>query len=61
MSSAPGGAGTVGPGGADAPRPRRLLRLALWLAALAALAAVALSYLNPHRMHDLATRLWACF
>lgn len=59
MSVAPGGAGTAAPGGRGAPR--LLLRLALWLVALAALAAVALSYLNPHRVHDLATRLWACF
>lgn len=36
-------------------------RIALWTAALAALAATALAYLNPHLMVDLAARVWACF
>jgi hypothetical protein len=37
---------------------RRLLGGA---AALAALAVVFVSYLNPHLALDLATRVWACF
>lgn len=36
-------------------------RVAAGVAALAALAAVFVAYLNPHTMVDLATRLWACF
>lgn len=36
-------------------------RLLLWAAAAAALAAVALAYLDPHLMVDLANRVWACF
>ncbi len=36
-------------------------RMALWAAALAALAAVFAAYLNPHLMVDLANRVWACF
>ena len=31
------------------------------LAAAAALAAVFAAYLNPHRVVDLANRVWACF
>jgi hypothetical protein len=38
-----------------------LLQLSVWIVALAALGAVALAYLNPHLMVDLATRVWACF
>jgi hypothetical protein len=36
-------------------------RLGLVLLAAAVLAAVFLSYLNPHLAVDLANRLWACF
>jgi len=36
-------------------------RIGLWLVACGALAAVALAYLNPHLMVDLANRVWACF
>jgi hypothetical protein len=36
-------------------------RVAIWLAAGSVLALVALSYLSPHLMVDLAARLWACF
>ncbi|MFO1292569.1 MAG: hypothetical protein U1F07_05745 [Rubrivivax sp.] len=38
-----------------------LARAAVWLAAAAVLALVALAYLSPHRMVELAARLWACF
>jgi len=44
------------------PAPMRsIARLALWLAVLAALAAVFAAYLNPHLVVDLANRVWACF
>ncbi|MBK9133217.1 MAG: hypothetical protein IPM15_02350 [Betaproteobacteria bacterium] len=36
-------------------------RAALWLAAGAVLALVALAYLSPHLMLDIADQLWACF
>ena len=36
-------------------------RIGLWLVACGALAAMALAYLNPHLMVDLANRVWACF
>ncbi|HOM14423.1 MAG TPA: hypothetical protein PLB41_14010 [Rubrivivax sp.] len=39
----------------------RLLRLGVALLAAAALAAVFVSYLNPHLAVDLANRVWACF
>ncbi len=39
----------------------RPLRWALAALALLVLAAVFLSYLNPHLAVDLANRLWACF
>ena len=39
----------------------RLLRLGGALLAAAALAAVFVSYLNPHLAVDLANRVWACF
>lgn len=39
----------------------RAVRLGLALLAAAALAAVFLSYLNPHLAVDLANRVWACF
>ncbi len=32
-----------------------------WSAVAAALLAVFMAYLNPHRVVDLANRLWACF
>ena len=37
------------------------LRIGLWLLASLALAAVFLSYLDPHLAVDLANRVWACF
>ena len=40
---------------------RPAARLGLWLAAGGVLVLVALAYLNPHLMVDLATQLWACF
>lgn len=40
---------------------RRGLRTSLGLLAALALAAVFLSYLNPHLAVDLANRVWACF
>lgn len=39
----------------------RGLRWGLGLLATLALAAVFLSYLNPHLAVDLANRVWACF
>jgi hypothetical protein len=39
----------------------RGLRWALTLLVASALAAVFLSYLNPHLAVDLANRVWACF
>jgi hypothetical protein len=36
-------------------------RIAIWLAVASALALVALAYLSPHLMVDLASRVWACF
>lgn len=32
-----------------------------WAAVVVVLALVAMSYLNPHLMLDLADRLWSCF
>jgi hypothetical protein len=32
-----------------------------WAAAVAVLAAVFASYLNPHMALDIANRVWACF
>ncbi|CAD5374649.1 conserved hypothetical protein [Rubrivivax sp. A210] len=43
------------------PRPALLRAATIWAAALAALAAVFMAYLNPHLVFDLATRVWACF
>lgn len=40
------------------PRSSRILG---WSAAIVALAAVFAAYLNPHRMVELAGRIWACF
>ena len=39
----------------------RTARLGWSLLAIAALAVVFLSYLNPHFAVDLANRVWACF
>lgn len=36
-------------------------RIAAWVAGGGVLALVALSYLNPHLMLDLADKLWSCF
>ena len=33
----------------------------LWLVLAAVLAAVFMAYLSPHRVVDLANRVWACF
>ena len=42
--------------------PRRIWRQAAGaLLAATALAAVFAAYLNPHRVVDLANRVWACF
>jgi len=43
------------------PAFRRSRLFALWAAALAALAAVFASYLQPGLVVDLANRVWACF
>ena len=48
------------------PKPSRPLRPAFkrWLmrlSVLLALAAVFMAYLNPHRVVELANRVWACF
>ena len=40
---------------------RRWVNTAAALAALALLAAVFAAYLDPHRMLELAGRVWACF
>jgi len=40
---------------------RRIVQLGAALLAAAALAAVFVSYLNPHLAVDLANRVWACF
>ena len=40
---------------------QRARRWLFWAGALATLAAVSVSYLNPHLMLELADRLWACF
>jgi len=40
---------------------RRAHRLTLWLAAAVVLGLVFASYLSPHLVVDLASRLWACF
>jgi hypothetical protein len=36
-------------------------RIGWWALGAGALALVALSYLNPHLMLELADQLWACF
>ena len=46
--------------GADRPAGAAR-RLVGWLAAVAVLAAVFASYLNPHLALDIANRVWACF
>jgi hypothetical protein len=38
-----------------------LRRVVLWVAALAALAAVFAAYLRPDLMRDLSDFLWSCF
>ena len=38
-----------------------LARMLAWSLALAAVALVGLSYLNPHLMLELANQVWACF
>jgi hypothetical protein len=40
------------------PATRRAL---LWSAAVAAMAAVFASYMQPHLVVDLANRVWSCF
>ena len=39
----------------------RAMRAVAWAAALLALGAVFVSYLDPHLAVDLANRVWACF
>lgn len=46
--------------GADRPSGA-VRRAAAWVVAVAALAAVFASYLNPHMAVDIANRVWACF
>ncbi len=48
-------------GGAAATAPGLVGRLALWAAAILALALVAMAYLNPHLMVDIADQVWSCF
>ena len=43
------------------PRRKPWRRVALWAAAVVALAAVFAAYLSPHLAVDLANRIWACF
>jgi hypothetical protein len=38
-----------------------VVRAALWAAAGGILLLVALAYLNPHLMVELANQVWACF
>ena len=38
-----------------------LRRVAIWTGVALALAGVAMAYLSPHLMVDLAARVWACF
>jgi hypothetical protein len=38
-----------------------LRRTLVWLVVAAALALVFAAYLSPHRVVDLANRVWACF
>ncbi len=42
-------------------QPRRMQRVALLAAACIVLALVAMAYLNPHLMLDIADQLWSCF
>lgn len=53
------------PGAADpparAPLRRWAIRLSVWAAVAAVLAAVFMSYRQPELMIDLANRLWSCF
>jgi hypothetical protein len=37
------------------------VRVLLWTAIVAAMAAVAMAYLNPHVVVDLANKVWSCF
>lgn len=46
--------------GADRPSGT-VRRVGAWVAAVAVLAAVFASYLNPHMALDIANRVWACF
>ena len=43
------------------PAMKRRARIAAWVAALLAMAAVFAAYLNPHVTVALANQLWACF
>lgn len=54
MTTASGMAAAAAPG-------RRLARWGGWVAAGLLLALVALAYLDPHLMLDIADQLWACF
>lgn len=59
----PGEAGVADETGAPGATPggKRLGRAALMVAGAAVLSLVALAYLNPHLMLDIADQLWACF
>jgi len=46
--------------GRDGNGLKTAARIGLWLVACGALAAVALAYLNPQLMVELANRAWAC-
>jgi hypothetical protein len=63
MSEPHGAAGAPAP---LAPGPARSAaglwaRLGIWVGVGVVLALVALSYLDPHLMLDMADRLWSCF
>lgn len=38
-----------------------MVRLTLWAAACIVLGLVAMAYLNPHLMLDIADQVWSCF
>jgi len=42
-------------------RRRRWMRALMWVAVALLLAAVFMAYRNPHRVVELANRVWACF
>jgi hypothetical protein len=42
-------------------RRRRWMRVLMWAAVALLLATVFMAYHNPHRVVELANRVWACF